>query len=230
MSRKDIENSSMDQVRELLMGSHLKDMETRMKRQEKTFLHEIATLRDNMEKRVDSLENFMKNEFDSFLRRLQEEKEERSSSLKNEHRERTEAIGSEQKERIRALKEAEKERKQSCDRLDKNLAAKGQEIERKFASISSSLDAAEKGLRELMLSEKTRLTHTLEERYQEVMERIANTASQIRQDVVSRSTLSAMFAEAAVRFSEHEAEKLPDYTEPESEQDASPETKGSNES
>ncbi len=230
MSSKDLENSSMDQVRELLMGSHMKDMETRMKRQEKTFLREIATLRDNMEKRVDSLENFMKNEFDSFLRRLQEEKEERSSSLKNENRERTEAISSEQKERTRALKEAEKERKQSFERLDKNLAAKEQETERKFASISSSLDAAEKGLRELLLSEKTRITQTLEERYQEVMEQIANTASQIRQDLVSRSSLSAMFAEAAVRFSEHESENLQEYEEQDSEGILPAETKGSNES
>ncbi len=219
MAGKEIENSSMDQVRELLMGTHLKDMETRLKRQEKTILHEIANLRDTMQNRVDSLENFMKNEFSSFLRRLQEEKDERTSLLKNEHRERTEAIKSEQNEREQAFK-----------RLDQDLAAKEKETERKFASISSSLDAAEKGLRELMLSENTRLTQTLEEKYQELMERIANTASQIRHDVVSRSNLSAMFAEAAVRFSEHEAEELSEYTEPESTQNTSPKTKGSNES
>ncbi len=224
MSSKDIENSSMDQVRELLMGTHLKDMGNRMKRQEETFLQEIANLRDNMQNRVDSLENFMKNEFASFLRRLQEEKEERTSVLKNEHRERTEAIRTEQKERIRAFREETKERGEAFKRLDQDLAAREKEIERKFASVSASLDAAEKGLRELMLSENTRLAQTVEERYQELLERLANTEAQIRHDVVSRSTLSAMFAEAAVRFSE------PDDGEEEAAQPSPVETKGNNES
>ncbi len=225
MSSKDVENSSMDQVRELLMGSHLKEMETRLKRQEETFLQELANIRDNMQKRVDSLENFMKNEFSSFLRRLQEEKEERSSLLKNEHRERTEAVRTEQKERIRALKEEKNERDQAFERLNQDITAREKEAERKFAAISASLDAAEKGLRELMLSENTRLNQTLEERYQEVMERIAHTASQIRHDVVSRSALSSMFAEAAVRFSEHDIDSSIEHDAHVTEQ-----TKGSNES
>ncbi len=220
----------MDQVRELLMGTHMKAMETRMKRQEATFLREIAKLRDDMQNRVDSLENFMKNEFASFLRRLQEEKDERASLLKNEHRERTEAVSSEQKERVRNFKEEKKEREQAFDRLNQDLAAKEKETERKFVSVSSSLDAAEKGLRELILSENTRLTQTLEERYQEVIRRLANTDSQIRHDLASRATISAMFAEAAVRFSEHPAEDDQEDAVPVQEQTGHSETEGNNES
>ncbi len=191
MSSKNIDNPSMEQVRELLMGNHLKDIESRMKRQEKILLQEITKLRDDMQNRVNSLENFMKNEFDSLLRRLQEEKNERSSLLENECRERTEAIKSEQKEREQTFK-----------RLDQDLAARKKEIERKFISVSSSLDAAEKGLRELVFSENTRLAQTLEERHQKVMENLTHTDSQIRHDVVSRAQISAMFAEAVIRFSD----------------------------
>ncbi len=218
MPSRDGENSSMDQVRELLMGTHIKEMETRLNRQEKTLLQEIANLRDSMQKRTDSLENFMKNEFSSFLRRLQEEKEERSSLLKNEQRERTEAFTAEQKERTRLLKEEKNEREQALERQSNDMVAKGKEIERKFTAISASLDAAEKGLRELMLEEHTRLNQTIEERYKEIMERIANTAAQIRHDVVSRAALSSMFAESAVRFSEHETANALEQKEQPSEQ------------
>ncbi len=220
----------MDQVRELLMGTHLKDMETRLQRQEKTFLRELSNLRDTMQNRVDSLENFMKNEFASFLRRLQEEKAERTSQSSNEHRERTDAIREEQKERARCFKEEKKDRQEAIKRLDQDLAAKEKEVERKFASVSSSLDAAEQGLRQLILSENARLTQTLEEKYQEVMNSLTDTASQIYHDVVSRSTISAMFAEAAVRFSEHPAEDPPQYEGPESAKAPPAETKGNNES
>ncbi|PIE69008.1 MAG: hypothetical protein CSA21_04270 [Deltaproteobacteria bacterium] len=232
MSNKECQNSSMDQVRELLMGTHLKDMGIRMKRQEEMFLREIAKLRDDMQNRVDSLENFMKNEFASLLRRLQEEKDERSSLLKNEHRERTEAIRSERKERFNSLKEEKKDREQAFKSLEQDLASKEKEIERKFVSVSSSLDASEKGLRELVLSEYTRLTQTLEERYQKVMERLANTDAQIRHDVVARSQISAMFAEAAVRFSESatEIEDPQKYTKSTPAEKTPAQTEGKNES
>ncbi len=192
----------MDQVRELLMGSHLKDMETRMQRQEESFLRELGKLRDDVRNRVDSLENFMKNEFASFLRRLEEERAERASLIKNEHRERTEDIKAEQQERLRLVEEEKQEREEAFERLHQDISAREEEVERKIASSASSLEAAEKGLRELILAENARLSQALEERYQESMSSLTSTALQIRQDVVSRSSLSAMFAEVAVRFSE----------------------------
>ncbi len=212
MSSKNTESSSMDQVRELLMGTHMKNMDTRMKRQEELFLREITKLRDDMQNRVDSLENFMKNEFASFLRKLQEEKDERSSLLKNEHRERIEAIKSEEKERINSSNEERKGREQAFKRLEQDLATREKEIERKFVSVSSSLEAAEKELRELVLSENTRLTQTLEERYLKIKENLASMDSQIRHDVVSRSQISAMFAEAVLHFSDLPEEDDQIYT------------------
>ncbi len=230
MSSKNVESSSMDQVRELLMGTHMKNMETQMKRQEKLFLGEIAKLRDDLQNRVDSIENFMKNEFASFIRKLQEEKDERSSLLKNEHRERIEALKSEQKERINSFNEEKKGREQAFKRLDQDLAAKEKEIERKFSSVYSSLQAAEKELRELVLSENSRLTQTLEERYRKVMENFANMDSQIRHDVVSRSQISAMFAEAVLHFSDLPEEDSQRYSEHVPAEGSSEKTEGKNES
>ena len=206
------EASSMDQVRELLMGSQLKDMESRLQRQEETFLREIANLRDSVQNRVESLENFMKSESASLLHRLQEEKAERAAAVKNEQKERSEAIKVEQKERADAikveqkeradaLKTERKEREEILARLAKELAAKEEALERKITALSSTLDTAEQELRQLMLSENARLSQTVEEKYKEVMNALSSTSLQIRHDVVARSAISAMFAEAAMRFS-----------------------------
>lgn len=212
MPNQSPEASSMDQVRELLMGTQLKDMEARLQRQEETFMREIANLRDSVQNRVESLENFMKSESASLLHRLQEEKAERAAAMKNEQRERSEAIKAEQKERAEALKAEHKdradafkaelrEREDALARLAKELAAKEDALERKITALSTTLDTAEQELRQLMLSENARLSQTVEEKYKEVMNALSSSSLQIRHDVVSRSAISAMFAEAAMRFS-----------------------------
>ena len=68
------ETAPMEQVRELLFGAQLKDMETRFQRREERFMREVADARDSMKKRLDSLEGFMKSETSSLLSRLKEEK------------------------------------------------------------------------------------------------------------------------------------------------------------
>ena len=70
-------NQPMTQVREILFGAQLKDMENRFRRQEERFLREINEARDALRSRLDSLENFMKSEIASILNRISEEKDER---------------------------------------------------------------------------------------------------------------------------------------------------------
>ena len=89
------ENPSIDQVRDLLFGSQLKDMEKRFQRQEELLAREINDVREAVKSRLDSLENFMKSETASLLHRLQEEQSERDKMLKIEQRERAEALQSE---------------------------------------------------------------------------------------------------------------------------------------
>lgn len=223
MSNQSPEASSMDQVRDLLMGTQLKDMEARLHRQEQGLLREIANLRDNIQNRMDSLENSMKSESATFFHRLQEEKAERTTALKNERKERTESLKAEQKERAdafkieqkergEALKAEQKERGEGLARLSRELAAKEEDIERKLTALSTTLDTAEQELRQLMRSENARLSQTIAEKYKEALSALSTTAAQIRHDVVARSSLSAMFAEAAVRFSAqglHEEKEVP---------------------
>ena len=86
------EPAPMEQVRELLFGAQLKDMETRFKRQEERFVREVSDAKESLKTRIDSLENFMKSEIVSILARIKEEQNEREETIKAEQRERAEQL------------------------------------------------------------------------------------------------------------------------------------------
>jgi len=180
----------MDQVRDILFGAQLKDLETRFQRQEERFTREINDARDALKKRLDSLENFMKSENVSLLNRIKEEGAERSSEIKDEQRERAESLKSEQRERADAFAQ-----------LTKDLASASEGFERKLSKLSSVLDSTERELRQLLITESGSLTDKVEEKYQDALDVIASSAAQIRQDMVYRSSLSGWFNELAVKLS-----------------------------
>ena len=185
-----LDASSMDQVRDILFGAQLKDVETRFQRQEERFMREINDARDALKKRLDSLENFMKSENASLLNRIKEEGAERGSEIKHEQRERSEALRNEQRERADALAQ-----------LAKDLASAVESFERKLAKLSGALDATEQELRQLLLAESGSLADKVEEKYRDALDVIAGTADQIRHDMVYRGALSGLFNDVAVKLS-----------------------------
>ncbi len=195
------ETAPMEQVRELLFGAQLKDMETRFQRREERFTREVADARDSMKKRLDSLETFMKSETASLLARLKEEKSALESALKDEQRERTEAVETERAERAEALKTEQRERAEALAKLTKDLAALNDAMDRKVSRLTDSLDDAERNLRDLLLAESGGLSDKIEEKYRESLSVLSKTAAQIRQDMVYRSSLSSMLTEVAVKLS-----------------------------
>jgi hypothetical protein len=184
------ESASMEQVRDLLFGAQLKDMEIRAKRQEERFLRELDDVREALKSRLDSLENFLKSETGSLLHRLQDEQAERDSVLKAEQRERIEAVKAEQRERGEGLAQ-----------LGRDLASAAETFDRKIAKVSGMLDTVEHELRGLLMSESGSLSSKIDERYQDALNVLSNTAAQIRHDMVYRSSLSSMFTEIAVKLS-----------------------------
>ena len=98
------EPAPMEQVRELLFGAQLKDMETRFKRQEERFVREVSDAKESLKTRIDSLENFMKSEIVSILARIKEEQNEREETIKAEQRERAEQLAAEHRDRADAVR------------------------------------------------------------------------------------------------------------------------------
>lgn len=192
--------SSMDQVREILMGSQLKDMDNRLQRQEERFTRELADLADSIKNRVESLENFMKSEAVSLLHRVHEEQAERAATIKNEQRERQESLKTEQRERDEALQKDRKDREDAIAQLTREFAQKEDALERKLAALSSSVGTAEQELRKLMLAESVRLSDKIEEKYKETLNLLSRINAELRDDLVSRSALSSLFTENAVKL------------------------------
>ena len=199
-------NAPMEQVREILFGAQLKDMEIRFKRQEERFSQEISDVRDFFKKRLDSLENFMKSEVSGLLDRLRRESEEREAAQKDEQKERNEALAAEQRERtelwqqeqrerMEAVKNEERERQEAAARLASDMAAATAALERKLAKLSSTLDSAERDLRSLLMDESGSLNDKIERKYADALRALSKTNIQIRNDMVYRAALSGLFAE-----------------------------------
>ena len=184
------EPATMEQVRELLFGAQLKDMETRFKRQEERFVREVSDAKESLKTRIDSLENFMKSEIASILARIKEEQNEREEALKVEQRERAEQITAEQRDRADAISQ-----------LAAELASVSETLERKIAKLSNTLDSTERDLRSLLLDESKSLDAKIESKYKDALSVITKTAAQIRHDMVYRSSLSSMFTEMVVKLS-----------------------------
>jgi hypothetical protein len=171
--------AAMDQVRDILFGAQLKEMDTRMQRQEERFARSIEDAKGALKNKIESLENFMKSEVASILARIKEEEDERTALQKTEQRERQEAV----------------------TQLAKDLASAQEALERKLAKHAATLDAAERELRQLMQKENGSLADKIQEKYEHGLQVLRNTAEEIRADMVYRSALASMFTETAVKLS-----------------------------
>jgi uncharacterized membrane-anchored protein YhcB (DUF1043 family) len=185
-----MDNNSMEQVRELLFGNQLKEIDTNNKRENERLQREINDLKESVKTRFESLENFMQSESASLLSRLNTELKEVLSSFKDEQSNRQAELNAERKERAEA-----------ATRMAQEFASGQEALERKLTGLSASLESVEKEIRKLMLTETGTLTDKMEERYQDALGVINETAEQIRNDMVYRSALSNMLTEVAVKLS-----------------------------
>ena len=71
---------NIDQIREILFGSHIRDYETRFVRLEQALLKEAADVRESARQRIDGLETFVKHELETLQGKLKGERDERLES------------------------------------------------------------------------------------------------------------------------------------------------------
>ena len=191
-NHKDDSNAtnSMEQVRELLFGTRLKEMEITLKRQEERFQREISDLNEALKSRFESLENFMRSETTSLSNKLNVEVKEITNSFKDK-----------ETERRTDIEATRKEQKDSLERLTAELSSAQEVFDRKVIKLSNSLDNVEQELKKLMLSETNSSNTKIEERYKDTLKVISETAEQLRNDMVCRSSLSGLLAEIAAKLS-----------------------------
>jgi chromosome segregation ATPase len=202
----------MVQVRELLFGAQLKDMEMRFRRQEERLLREISEVKDALRGRLDSLENFMKSEINSVGNKLKEERDERDAVIKNEQRDRHEEVRSETRERVdqmaterrefqESLSKEQRDRAEAVAKVAGDLSAAVDNFDRRVAKTVASLETVERTLRELIMTETTEINDKIDEKYNDALNIIEKTSTQIRSDMVYRTHMSTMVTEMVASLS-----------------------------
>ena len=91
------EGANVDKIRDILFGSQMRDYEKRFVRLEERVTKASEALRDDLTKRIDSLESFVQQEVEALGQRLKTEKTERAESLMELTRETRDAAKTQEK-------------------------------------------------------------------------------------------------------------------------------------
>ena len=137
---------NIDNVREILFGAQAQQYEQRFNRLEEILKNELANIRDETKKSLNSLESFVKKEFESLADELHTEKRERdgniddiSESLKSVSKNLEKKIAALDDKNIRVQRDVQEQiLKQSNDLMDDSRT--------KHENISSTLNDAVKEL------------------------------------------------------------------------------------
>lgn len=133
---------NIDKIRDILFGSQMRDYDRRFTRLEERMQRENAELKDEIRKRLETLEGYIRNEVDALSTRLKTEQSERGDSVKEVARELKEITQSLEKKTAQLddlLNKNHRDLRQQALDQSKQLL---EEIQAKHQSLSQSLDRA----------------------------------------------------------------------------------------
>lgn len=158
---------NLDKVRDLLFGGQMRDFDRRFSRLEERLAKETADLREEVKKRLTTLEGYMKAEVDSLSDRLRAEQDGRASADQD--------LGSE-------------------------LRGTAQQFDQKVAQLDELLARGQRDLRQQLHLQHQELSDEIRQRFEDVLERLAREAGELRGDKTDRKALAALLTEMAMRL------------------------------
>ncbi len=118
------ENNSLGKVRDILVGSQMRELDKKFSRLEERLVKECSDLRNETRKRLDTLENYIKEEADSLSSRAKNEQVKRDEAVK--------AINEEQRKLAESLE-------QKMDEIDEQASKIQRELRQQIFSQSQTL-------------------------------------------------------------------------------------------
>ena len=118
------ENNSLGKVRDILVGSQMRELDKKFSRLEERLVKECSDLRNETRKRLDTLENYIKEEADSLSSRAKNEQVKRDEAVK--------AINEEQRKLAESLE-------QKMDEIDEQASKTQRELRQQIFSQSQTL-------------------------------------------------------------------------------------------
>ncbi len=107
------ENNSLSKVRDILVGSQMRELDKKFSRLEDRLVKECGDLRDETRKRLDTLENYIKEEADSLSSRAKTEQGKRDEAVK--------AINEEQRKLAESFEKKMNEIDEQADKTQREL-------------------------------------------------------------------------------------------------------------
>jgi hypothetical protein len=187
---------SMDQVRDLLFGAQVKEMENANKKLEENLRREIDSVKASLKGGLSSLESYVHSETSSLLEKINSENATLSNSLKNEQDKRAGEFDAERKNTA-----------ELAEKFSNDMKVLQTAIEQNIASLTSRFENVEKDLRKLIMSVNSELTELTEAKYKALVSMLNDVASQIRREDVSRAFISNLFLEMAMKLSDEAAKQ-----------------------
>ena len=126
--------------------------------------------------------------------RVREESGKRLEALENFIKKELEAISDRQKNE-------ESERKQSIKALSNEWDKAAKDLDKKLSSLDGQFTASTRDLRQQILDQYQNLSSDISSKYHELTEMQERIASELREDKVDRTALSALLTDLALRIS-----------------------------
>ena len=158
---------NLDKVRDLLFGGQMRDLDRRFSRLEERLVKETADLREEVRKRLTTLEGYMKAEVDSFSDRLRAEQDGRASADQD---------------------------------LGRELRGATQQFDQKLGHLDELVARGQRELRQQLHSQHQELSDEIRQRFEDVLQRLAREAGELRGDKTDRKALAALLTEMAMRL------------------------------
>jgi len=158
---------NLDKVRDLLFGGQMRDFDRRFSRLEERLGKETADLREEVRKRLATLEAYVKAEVDSLSDRLRAEQDGRASADQD---------------------------------LGRDLRGAAQQFDQKVSQLDEIVARGQRELRQQLHAQHQELSDEIRQRFEDVLDRLAREAGELRGDKTDRKALAALLTEMAMRL------------------------------
>jgi len=142
-----LETGNVDQIRDIIFGSQMRDYEKRFSRLEERVLNETNTLRNETENRLDALESYIKQETNELLDKLTTERGEREDDTQHLSNELDKLAGTTDKKRSQMNDKFSKGQSDLREALLEQSKKMRSEIQDTRHSLTTSMDHAIEELR-----------------------------------------------------------------------------------
>lgn len=188
---------SLEKVRDILVGSQLRDYDGRFNRLENHLMGAIQSVRDEVRQRMDTIETSLLEEVRAGHQRIAQEQVKRQ-----------EALNTLENDMLNEFAEADTKQRQQSQKFNQQMEKKFQQIDGKVDKLEQNSLEAQQAIRQQVLERYKTVSDDIQQRVT-VLENVMKEAlAEQAHNKVDRNALSAMLMETALRLADEPEQTL----------------------